>query len=190
MHPPERHRLVQQAVAGRRLEGIATGHRREVHEAVHVQAVVDIHHDNITLRLDQVGSAVGNLRTRAHHVCAAVDPNHHRLLRSLVILVEPDIQEEAVLGHLLLDAVRVAQGAISTLSVVLGLEDFVACVHILRRLEAASTHGRLRIGNTQPRRNPVILGAHKSAVHALHGMGLVVVSRDFAVQAIILLYNH
>ena len=61
VHPPERHSLVQQAVAGRCLEIFAAGHRREVHEAVHVQSVVDIHHDDIAMRLDEVGSAVGDL---------------------------------------------------------------------------------------------------------------------------------
>ena len=108
VHPPERHSLVQQAVAGRRLEVFATGHRREVHEAVHVQAIVDIHHDDVTMRLDEVSSAVGNLRARADDVRPAVDPDHHRLLPGLVVGVNPDVQVEAVLGNPLLYAILIA----------------------------------------------------------------------------------
>ena len=63
VHPPERHRLVEQAVAGCRLEVFAAGYRCKVHEAVHVQAVVDVHQDDVALRLNEVGSVVAKLRT-------------------------------------------------------------------------------------------------------------------------------
>ena len=175
VHPPERHGLVEQAVAG------AAGHRREVHEAVHVQAVVDVHHDDVALLLDEVGSAVRDLRARADNVCPAVDPDHHRFLLGLVVGVGPDVQVHAI---------RIAERAESAFSVVLGLEDPIARVNVLRRLETAFAHGRLRVGDAQPRRDSVLLGADEGAVHALHGMGLVVVSRDLAVQALVRLVNE
>ena len=164
VHPPERHSLVEQAVAGRRLKVFAAGHRREVHEAVHVQAVVDVHHDDVTLLLDEVGSAVGYLRPRAGDVSPAVDPDHHRLLLGLVVSVDPDVQVEAVLGAQLLHTIRIGLCAESTLSVVPGLEDPVAFVHVLRSLESALAHGRLRVGYAKPRSDPVLLGSDEGAV--------------------------
>ena len=62
-------------------------------------------------------------------------------------------------------------------------------VHVLRRLEAALAHGCLRVRDSQPRCGPVFLRSYEGAVHALHGMGLVVVSRDFAVQVLVMLSN-
>ena len=190
VHPPERHRLVEQAVAGCRLEVFAAGYRRKVHEAVHVQAVVDVHQDDVALRLNEVGSVVAKLRTRTDGISSAVNPDHHRLLLGLVVGVKPDVQVEAVLGGLLLYGIRIAFCAESTLSVVLRLKDPVARVHVLRCLEAALSHWRLRVGDAQPRRNPVLLSSDEGAVHTFHGMGLVVVSCDFAVQVLIRLINN
>ena len=186
VHPPERHSLVEQAVAGRRLEVFTAGHRGEVHEAVHIQTVVDVHHDDVAMRLDEVGSAVAGLAARAVDVGPAVDPYHHRLLLGLVVGVDPDVQVEAVFRGQRLNVITTLALAVTSLSVVPGLEDPVAFIHVFRSLEAAHAHGRLREGDAQPRRDPVLLGTDEGAVHALHGMSLVVVSRDFAVQAFVI----
>ena len=112
---------------------------------------------------------------------AAVDPHHDRLLLGLVIGIDPDVQVKAVLGFYLLNAIYIAKCTESILSVVLSLKDPVARVNVLRRPEAALAHRRLCIGYAQPRRDPVLFGSDEGAVYALHGMSLVIVSRDLAV---------
>ena len=79
-----------------------------------------------------------------------MNPDHHWLLLGLVVGVGPDVEVEAVLGGQLLYDIRIACCGVSALSVVFRLKDPVARVHVLRCLEAAFSHRRLRVGDPQP----------------------------------------
>ena len=171
MHPPQRRRLIEQAVIPSRISPRLFRQFRVHKKPENAQPVIHAHDNHALLR--QMCPILPRLRSRARGESSPINPNHHRQLRPRSFRRSPHIQRQAVFT-----AARVVKLHVTVnFSLHAVRAELRNSPHPTpfrrghRRLPAQLSHRRRSVGDAQKRANRTVFLAFDLARLGLHLQG-------------------